>query len=66
MAATVAFLGGVYFPKFIVRFFGISEDMIRLIFQGTPMINDKTLAEYGVMESSVIHIIMQLRSWTSW
>eukprot|EP00467_Chlorarachnion_reptans_P010509 CAMPEP_0114496182 /NCGR_PEP_ID=MMETSP0109-20121206/5629_1 /TAXON_ID=29199 /ORGANISM="Chlorarachnion reptans, Strain CCCM449" /LENGTH=75 /DNA_ID=CAMNT_0001673429 /DNA_START=326 /DNA_END=553 /DNA_ORIENTATION=+ len=40
---------------------GIFPEAIRLIFQGTPMKDDKTLEASKVKASCVIHMILQLR-----
>ena len=40
---------------------GIYKEMIRLIFQGSPMPDDKTLKQLNVTAGSVIHMIMQMR-----
>ena len=40
---------------------GIYKDMIRLVFQGAPMPDEKTLEALKVTNGSVIHMIMQLR-----
>ncbi len=40
---------------------GIYKEMIRLIFQGSPMQDDKSIAEQRVEAGNVIHMIMQLR-----
>ena len=40
---------------------GISQDQVRLIFRGQPMLDDKTLESQGVTGGSVIHMIAQLR-----
>ncbi len=40
---------------------GIYKEMIRLIFQGSPMPDDKTLKQLNVNAGSVIHMIMQMR-----
>eukprot|EP00808_Paulinella_micropora_P019587 g14687.t1 len=40
---------------------GIKKAQVRLIFQGQPMADDKTLAEHNVEAGSVIHMILQMR-----
>jgi len=40
---------------------GIFKEMIRLIFHGTPMVDEHTLAQAKVQGGNVIHMIMQLR-----
>lgn len=40
---------------------GIFAEAIRLIFQGSPMKDDKTLEESKVKAGNVIHMILQLR-----
>lgn len=40
---------------------GIYKEMIRLIFHGSPMNDDKTLEESKVQAGNVIHMIMQMR-----
>jgi len=40
---------------------GMHKDQIRLIYQGQPMLDDKTLADQNVKAGSVIHMILQLR-----
>ena len=40
---------------------GIFAETIRLIYQGSPMKDDKTLEEHKVQGNHVIHMIMQLR-----
>ena len=40
---------------------GIYAEMIRLIYHGSPMVDDKTLAEHNVVAGNVIHMIMQMR-----
>lgn len=40
---------------------GIYKEMIRLIFHGSPMTDDKTLEDSKVQAGNVIHMIMQMR-----
>lgn len=40
---------------------GIFVEMIRLIFQGSTIENDKTLAYYRIQENSIVHLVMELR-----
>lgn len=40
---------------------GIYKDMIRLIYKGSPMKDEKTLKEHKIEKESVIHMIMQMR-----
>lgn len=41
---------------------GIYVEMIKLIFQGAPLPDDRTLAECHVVENSTVHMVMQFRS----
>lgn len=40
---------------------GIYKEMIRLIFHGSPMTDDKSLKDHKVTAGTVIHMIMQMR-----
>ena len=35
----------------------------RLIFQGSPLNNDKMVSDYGIKDGSTIHLILQLLAW---
>jgi len=40
---------------------GVNKEQIRLIFQGSPMVDNQTLTAQKVKAGDVIHMIMQLR-----
>lgn len=40
---------------------GIYKEMIRLIFHGSPMVDNQTLADHKVVAGAVIHMILQMR-----
>jgi len=40
---------------------GIYITMIRLIFRGYSLIDERTLDQYGIINNSVVYIILQLR-----
>jgi len=40
---------------------GVNKEQIRLIFQGSPMVDNQTLTQQKVKAGDVIHMIMQLR-----
>jgi hypothetical protein len=40
---------------------GVAKEQIRLILRGSPMVDDKTLADQKVKAGDTIHMIMQMR-----
>jgi hypothetical protein len=40
---------------------GIFKEMIRLIFKGQPMTDEKSLQDHNVQAGEIIHMIMQMR-----
>jgi hypothetical protein len=52
----------IYMFKLRIQFkYGIPEDQQRLIFRGKELVNERTLAEYGINDSSILHIVLKLR-----
>lgn len=39
---------------------GIDKAQLRLIFKGQPLLDDKSIAEQGVKEGDMIHVILHL------
>ena len=40
--------------------FNIKKIMQRLIHNGYPLLDDKTLEQYGIKDNSIIHLVLQL------